>query len=498
MNRRASRTLAALACLTGLLCGLGSSAGCNASTGPAHFAPRWNGVIEGFYGPPYEHAERLQILAFLAEQGLDTYVYAPKQDPYHRDEWRTLYPAGEAADLTALIARGNALGVRVVLTLAPSADYDGSPGDQDALRAKLDQLISFGARDVCVLFDDVASGSPAADPAVQVAALQLAYDHVREQLPSATVCFIGPYYFGTAEQLATGNTPPFAFAYEHTSDEYYAAYRELPRDMPILWTGRHVIPRELTGDEVRAMRGFVDRPLLVWDNLPVNDVLLAGDVFLGPWQRPGSDLSREADGVVLNLMTSPRASLVMVGAAAHAMRAGLEPDDAWPLGAADADAFLESGTVLQRLAAYYRAHPMLPDARDAIVLSERMESWWTDPSAANEAALRSELEAAMAIADDVAALSDATLAAELQAAASSLRDAAAVALEALDAVVSQRMGGTPDRDALALRREELRGLRPQPGGHAPLPNIIARFITDAPPSSVDVFGAFVDRALDEL
>lgn len=496
MPSRAPRTPPSRFCLAAVL--LCASAGCEASAGPAHFAPRWNGVLEGFYGMPYQHAERLQVLEFLAEQGLDTYVYAPKQDPYHRDEWRTLYPADEAADLTALIARGNALGVRVVLALAPSADYDGSPADEAALRAKLEQLISLGARDVCVLFDDVASGSPAADPAVQVAALQLAHDHVRALRADATVCFIGPYYFGTAEQLATGDTPPFAFAYEHASDEYYAAYRALPRDMPILWTGRHVIPSELTGDEVRAMRAFVDRPLLVWENLPVNDVLLVGDVFMGPWQRPGQDLSREADGVLLNLMTSPRASLVMVGAAAHAMRDGLEPDDAWALGAADADAFLESGTVLQRLAAYYRAHPMLPDTRDAVALGERMEAWWSAPSVATEAALRSELTAAVTLAAEVAALSDPTLAAELEPAATSLRDAATVALEALDAELAERAGGSPDRAALALRREELRDLRPQPGGHAPLPTLVTRFITDAPPSSVDVFGGFVDRALGEL
>jgi hypothetical protein len=193
-------------------------------------------VIEGFYGPPYRHAERLQILAFVAEHGLDTYLYAPKQDPYHRDEWRTPYPASEAADLAALITRGSELGVRVVLAIAPGGDYDGSSADEQALRAKLDQLLDLGARDVCVLFDDVASSSPVAEPVAQVAVLRLAYDHVRARTPDATLCFIGPYYFGTAEQLASGDTPPFPFEYEHPSHAYYAAYRALPRDMPILWT----------------------------------------------------------------------------------------------------------------------------------------------------------------------------------------------------------------------------------------------------------------------
>ncbi len=49
------------------------------------------GVVEGFYGPPWSHAERLSLLGWLARQGLDTYVYAPKNDVHHRRRWREPY-----------------------------------------------------------------------------------------------------------------------------------------------------------------------------------------------------------------------------------------------------------------------------------------------------------------------------------------------------------------------------------------------------------------------
>ncbi|MEZ4324743.1 MAG: beta-N-acetylglucosaminidase domain-containing protein [Polyangiales bacterium] len=464
---------------------------------PAPFEPRWAGVIEGFYGEPYTHEARLQVIDFLAARGLDTYVYGPKDDPYHRDRWREPYPTDAASELQALVAHGTTRGVRVVLALAPGSDYAADEADEAALRAKLDQLLDMGAQSVCVLFDDVSPGSPAAEPEVQVRALRLAYDHVRARDRDATVCFIGPYYFGTAEQLASGDTPPFAFSYEHPSDAYYDAYRALPRDMPILWTGRHVIPTTITAEEARAMRRFVGRPLLVWDNVPVNDMVLTGDVFLGPWQRPG-ELLGATDGVLLNLMTQPRASLVMVGAAAHAMLEGSAPEAAWTTGAADVDAFLSSGDALQRLAPYYRSHPLLPDTRDAVQLAQRMETFWTDPSAANEAALREELLAAEAIAADVATLSDATLITELAPAAASVQRAAEVARAALDAVLDARSGGSPDRAAIDAQRAELRTLRPQPGGHAPVPSLVQRFISDGSSVRVDVFGAFVERALEEL
>ena len=39
-----------------------------------------SGVIEGFYGPPWSRAERLQLFDWLAAWGLNTYLYAPKED----------------------------------------------------------------------------------------------------------------------------------------------------------------------------------------------------------------------------------------------------------------------------------------------------------------------------------------------------------------------------------------------------------------------------------
>jgi len=46
------------------------------------------GVVEGFYGPPWSHRERLDLLAAAPALGLDTYLYAPKDDPWHRGRWR--------------------------------------------------------------------------------------------------------------------------------------------------------------------------------------------------------------------------------------------------------------------------------------------------------------------------------------------------------------------------------------------------------------------------
>ncbi len=43
------------------------------------------GSIEGFYGPPWSHEDRLSQLEFYGDNKLNTYIYAPKDDPYHRE-----------------------------------------------------------------------------------------------------------------------------------------------------------------------------------------------------------------------------------------------------------------------------------------------------------------------------------------------------------------------------------------------------------------------------
>ena len=61
------------------------------------------GVIEGFYGNPWSHADRLRQFDFYGKNKLNIYVYGPKDDPYHRSHWRQPYPEKEAAQLKELV-----------------------------------------------------------------------------------------------------------------------------------------------------------------------------------------------------------------------------------------------------------------------------------------------------------------------------------------------------------------------------------------------------------
>lgn len=62
---------------------------------PGPFAVR--GVVEGFYGTPWTHAQRLDMIDFLARRGLNTFVYSPKDDPLMRHRWREPYRGATAS-----------------------------------------------------------------------------------------------------------------------------------------------------------------------------------------------------------------------------------------------------------------------------------------------------------------------------------------------------------------------------------------------------------------
>ena len=63
---------------------------------------RKRGYIEGFYGPTWENGKRLSVMKLMASYGMNTFFYAPKDDIYHREKWRDLYPENELTQLKNL------------------------------------------------------------------------------------------------------------------------------------------------------------------------------------------------------------------------------------------------------------------------------------------------------------------------------------------------------------------------------------------------------------
>ena len=93
------------------------------------------GVIEGFYGRPWTRAERFELFDWMARWGLNTYLYAPKDDLKHRAIWREPYSASEMEMLGETIHQCEERNLHFIYGLSPGLDIRyGNDADLGHLR----------------------------------------------------------------------------------------------------------------------------------------------------------------------------------------------------------------------------------------------------------------------------------------------------------------------------------------------------------------------------
>jgi hypothetical protein len=238
----------------------------------------WRGLVEGFYGPPWSHRARLDYLAFAAEIGLNVYVYAPKDDPYHRDRWREPCPAAELERLAELARAAHELGIRFVYAISPALSMRFTDdAEHAALQAKAGQLFDVGVRSFGLLFDDVPQ--ELADPAD---AARFGAGRGGAGAAHGETCrrfvaeFLAPR--GIEDPLLVCPTDYAGIAESDYRIEFANA---APEDILLTWTGADVVVGAVTGAEIDSAARSYRRPLLLWDNFPVNDFDPAR-LFLGP------------------------------------------------------------------------------------------------------------------------------------------------------------------------------------------------------------------------
>ena len=61
----------------------------------------WRGIVEGPYGPPWDHGQRARTIEWMPAHGFNAYVHAPKDDLFQRTQWRDPYPAERQREFDA-------------------------------------------------------------------------------------------------------------------------------------------------------------------------------------------------------------------------------------------------------------------------------------------------------------------------------------------------------------------------------------------------------------
>ena len=263
------------------------------------------GVIEGFYGRPWSWAQRAEVATWCADRGMDHFLYAPKDDPLHRERWREPYGSDVLAEFERLASNGR---VTVGFGLSPGLSIDAnSVDDRAAMGAKVDQVVEAGVGLVALLLDDIP-----VRPGLGPEHARLATWLVEHLAGRASVVLCPTEYTGTR------STP------------YLDALAEgLPAEVPVFWTGATVVcPRIELADALARAASLGGRPPLVWDNYPVNDATMTDRLFLGPLRGRDRTLPSAVAGWFANPMPQARSSLLPLASIAAFLR-GDDPTEQW-------------------------------------------------------------------------------------------------------------------------------------------------------------------------
>jgi len=268
------------------------------------------GVIEGFYGPPWSYQDRLDMLRFMGRVGLNTYFYAPKDDPYHRERWREPYPPEQIAQLAEIVRVGREAGVNVWFAISPGLSMTySSDADYAALLAKLDAVRAIGIRDVGLFLDDVPETLTHPEDRARFPDLAAAHAFLIRRLKAD----LDARGMGLVVAQTTYTN---VFGSKDYARELGAA---LPPAIPLIWTGIDVRSFDMTAAQAQAWSALIHRKPLVWDNYPVND-FARWRLFLGPLRGRGADLESAVDGYVANPMNEAHASMLPLWTIADYLR----------------------------------------------------------------------------------------------------------------------------------------------------------------------------------
>ena len=278
------------------------------------------GLIEGFYGNPWTRAQRLELVGFMGARGLTTLVYAPKDDPLVRRDWRVAYGGDELERIAELVEHCGREGVALVYCLSPGLSIRYSDeADAEALCRKLGSVAALGVDRFGLLLDDIPLE------------LQHAEDRAAfADLAAAHVQLVGRVFAGLAPGAGLVVCPT-VYCGSGTEDYLARLGGAIDPRIDLFWTGRAICSATLDLADATVFAETTGRPATYWDNYPVNDVAMTFELHIGPYRGRDPQLWRAARGVIANGMELFEASKIPFATIADYLRSphSYDPEASW-------------------------------------------------------------------------------------------------------------------------------------------------------------------------
>jgi hyaluronoglucosaminidase len=291
------------------------------------------GIVEGFFGPPWSMRHRSALFGFGAKRGMNTYLYAPKDDPYHRERWREPYPKGEREALLRLIRAAQKHRIDFVYAFHPGKGLRFSASEP--ARVLLDKATRFydaGVQTFAILFDDIPSRLEHEEDRKQfngslAKAEGLWLEKILDRQPASwkkVEWWVCPSRY-TEDPLLARMFGSFEPRFWKTLAEH------LPEPVACLWTGPAVVPRKISLAHARKVARQIMHPLILWDNYPVNDLSMSDEMHLAPLSGRDPRLPETIYGYLNNPLLQENLSLIPLATCFDyaAAPAAYDPEKSW-------------------------------------------------------------------------------------------------------------------------------------------------------------------------
>lgn len=255
---------------------------------------KYRGVIEGFYGTPWSQKDRMRQLEFYGKVKANTYIYGPKDDPYHSSpDWRKPYPEDQAKDIKNLVKKADENFVHFTWAIHPGQDIKWNKEDRNNVLEKFEKMYDLGVRSFALFFDDISGeGTDAHKQAELLNFLNEKFVKAKDDVRPLML---------TPTEYNKSWANPDADGYLNVLGD------ELDPSIEIMWTGDLVVA-DVTKSTLEWVNKRIKRPALIWWNFPVSDYI-RDHLLLGPSY--GLEANIDADemaGILSNPMEHAEAS----------------------------------------------------------------------------------------------------------------------------------------------------------------------------------------------
>ena len=241
---------------------------------------RSRGVVEGYYGVPYNAEVTKDLFRFMARYKMNTYMYGAKSDPYHTRYWDKPYPDSITPEqkrigflsrdmLGDIVKTAHDSKVNFIWAIHPGNAFIDKDDDEviDRIMDKFQSMYDLGVRQFGVFVDDV--GVPY-EKEIQL----LGADRLTELQGRIEKRWNSDTNASAADTVKPLHYVPQLYAYSWTTPDkaqvFFESLSGTPDKIDIYITGSKVwaVPNS---EDLELVKSWLGRDVAWWWNYPCND-----------------------------------------------------------------------------------------------------------------------------------------------------------------------------------------------------------------------------------